>query len=152
MFAHSTSLNSESPGQCLRKQNRYKVKAKVFFSWRTFWTHGLDIRSVGSINNKKFSYSDLCFWKTHCTKSNGSYQLKLIKAAFHLDHVFLAPPQHILSHWKTSASVNGTIASTIFTSHESVPGQYWFDFSCECCMSCFNKTESNVTGGMRKQQ
>lgn len=146
MCAHSTSLNSESPGQCLRKQNRYQVKAKVFFSWRTLWTHGFNIRSVVFLQRLVFLEN------THCTKSNGSNQLKLIKAAFHLDHVFLAPSAAHTVSLENPCYSKRNVASTIFTSHESVPGQYWFDFSCECCMSCFDKTESNVTGGMRKHQ
>lgn len=40
-------------------------ESKSVLLLKNLWTHGFDIRSVGSINNRKFSYSELCFWKTH---------------------------------------------------------------------------------------
>lgn len=69
---------------------------------------------------RELSYSAF-MENTHCNKSNGTNQLKLIKAAFHLDHMCPAPsavhivPQESLCHSK--------LAKTLCTSHESVTGQ-----------------------------
>lgn len=95
-------------------------------------------------DSTKFSYSDLCFWEdTHCTKWNGTNQLKLIKAAFHLDHVFLAPsPAHTVSlenlcYSKRNCSINSFYMSLslVNTDLTLVVNVAWA-----------------VTGGMRKHQ
>lgn len=64
----------------------------------------------------------ICGKNTHCNKSNGTNQLKLIKAAFHFAHVCPVPSAvptdslESLSHSK--------LAETVCASLESVPGHF----------------------------